>query len=223
MMMTQVSKKSKKWLILISIILIIAGGIYYLLFTGKTVNAHYTKADYNTFKSKLGIDKPELFISALTGDVTTGDPIPVKQTFTEAEVNAFFNEALVAKGMVTKIGINFVDDKTIEISAVIGNNVDDLMELLNVPEDYRNYGNWAKGKVLYVEGSNIEYKGNNLFQVDITNCQVGQVTIPEFKSAAHDAFNAINNKLPNIKGFKINTISFGPDGVDFDGTVPDFN
>ena len=211
----------KKLIIALVIVAIILGGGYYFLFTSTVVKVPFTNADYESFRTKSGVQKPELFVQALTNNLPVVKTVTVEQSITMAEVNAIISKGFVESGMLERIGIRFIDNKTVEISATVGDNVDDLMDMFKVPTEYRKYGDWAKGKSVYIKGSNIEYLGNNSFKGDIAAAQIGHLSLPIFKDYAYDAFDAVNKKLPDINGFDMDKISFGSNGVYFKGTIPD--
>jgi hypothetical protein len=217
-------KKSNRPLIFVIslvVLALLAGAVYFVLFTGKTFTVPFTEADLASFIRKSNVKNPTLFVDALTNKKPVVKTVAVDSSFTIAEVNAIVSEGFIRSGMVKSIAIRFPDSETVEICAVVGENVEALMDLFNVPEEFRSYGEWAKGKIVYFQGSDIKYLGNNTFRGEISDCQVGQLNLDVFDDYAFRAFDQINDMLPDIAGFEMEQLSFGPEGVYFKGIVPD--
>ena len=225
---------SKKIIARILIGLVIVGVVsgigYYLLFTGKKVNVDYTEKDYDSFKKKTKIDKPEDVVNTIT-ELTSPIPAPVvtkkpkstviiEDTISLAELNAIINKGFVANGIFTSVGLNFIDSTTIEMSAVVGDNYAGLMDMFNLPSSYSKYESVVKGKTVYAKANNFKYLGNNKIELDVTEVKVGQISVPSLTTYAAEALASLGDNLPEVNGFVIDNVTIGPDGVYFKGTVP---
>lgn len=163
-----------------------------------------TQADYESALKKIDF---VLDSSAGTGKdtrISYSGQKSVTATFTQAEVAALinFNHADAYPARDARIKIH--SDGTLEGSSRI-----------DVP-DYKGY---SLQNAVYVKSS-VDVVGPKQIKLNPSSVRIGYVPVPIRQDILDFVGKEVNNKLQNIPGFSIRSISYTDGGITFDGTIP---
>src|SRR3990167_2512091 len=222
----------KLLLVPVVIILIVAGGIFYLL-QPKSLGVAYAEADLDSIYQKLGTDFESLVPSTANGvgkSLVVSGSHPVDQTFSSQELTAAADNRReqYSSFPFDKVQIRVNADGTVEGSATVNlKNLINYLVDLGVSEDLVNQGaekfkipNTSLPVYLKVSGSITNNQSNlTVHQAQVANIGVPADLINQYGPALNGLIESvIKNRQPS---YNIETLNVANGQVHFKGTAPE--
>jgi hypothetical protein len=209
----------KVLIIVLAVILLISGSVYYLLFTSKSIGVKWTEQDYKSYLQKIGA------VDSTTGEspqVTNGPskPFPVNASFTNSEISAMVTkECEKTNSPVKDVQIKFLAGNELESTFVTSDKLIDMIPADKLGQ-FKIAGNLISNKHVYVK-MKVEKASSKSIKLDIEDAKVGHLGIPNsaVQQASTEIEAAINTNFAKLNNFSIDEVNFSEGIASFKGNL----
>lgn len=235
---------------LIIIIILVVGGIYVFISTGKTVDVTWTEADYETAyeKSQINVESIEELnlVTLAKGDFTTSGTNAIEAAFSNEEMSALIDTANANGGPITDFKVSFNGNNQGEMSFNLTDAFIDFIKEQNMVESesqrllvsispftlastsssmsdtvIKIITNVAANKPVYAKGTLIRTSSNSI-SIDITSLQVGQLQMSDsvINKVETEVVRFVNGLITSSNGFSIEELRVEDGALYYKGTLP---
>ena len=233
----------KAFIVILIIIAVICGGLYFLFSSTQQVDVAWTEQDYKSYLQKMAAAETA---GQATGSTTEGQnskeggntkeqngtdsssdtgktdskPFPVEASFTSAEISAMVSKECAATNAPVKdVRIKFLAGNKLEASFVTTEKMKKLIPQREL-EKYKIAENLIANRPVYVR-MQIDKASSNTIDLNLEGAKVGQVGIPTtaLEAAENAIESAVNSQFGKLSNFSIDQLNFDENNASFKGNL----